>query len=383
MVGVKLCSSWSKSRRVNGDIVQQKVNGLMRSWRSGKFMPLSLRPYSANVFALSKVWFKCATVNLREGDFSSINSSLKRWIYADLLLKPEEIILFRPVHCGGLGLASVKHKSLAFLIKTFLEMASNPNFIVSQYLSILFRSQIQGEEISCPPLPPYYTETFFVTIRKAKQSGYNVVTMTTRQWYRYLLNEDILKTIQEDGSITNRLCRSERLYSEVEWDTTWVRSRLSLFSSTTTSFLFKLLHDILPTEERLNQTIRNNEAICRFNCPSNSISNSEHCFFFCSKSRVVGSWLLQLCQTFGPATESCILKLNVADNIPLIWITGNTLQFIWSKRSAGKKADLKTCLAYLHTELLLLKDLQNEELGNEIISFLNQNSSEQWAMRLT
>ena len=146
-------------------------------------------------------------MNLRECDFSSINSSLKRWIYADILLKPEEMILYRPVKCGGLGLASVKHKSLAFLIKTFLEMASNSNFIVSQYLSILFRSQIQGEEIPCPPLPSYYSESFFATIRKAKELEHNIVTMSTRQWYRYLLNDDILKTIQEDGTYSNRLCQ--------------------------------------------------------------------------------------------------------------------------------------------------------------------------------
>ena len=256
-------------------------------------------------------------------------------------------------------------------------MAANSKFIGSQYLSILFRSKIQNEEIPCPPLPPYYSESFFTTIRKAKDSGYNIVTMSTRQWYRYLVNDDILKTVQEDGTLSNRLCRSERLYPEVDWVKTWSKVRFSFFSSSTMSFLFKLLHDILPTEERLNQTIGNNEAICRFSCTSNQVSNGEHCFFFCSKSREVGSWLLQICQKCGPATESCIMKLNVADNMSLIWIIGNTLQFIWSKRSAGKKAELKTCLAHLHSEVLLLKNFQNEEIGNEIATFLCQNSREQ------
>ena len=88
-------------------------------------MALSLRPYSANTFALSKVWFRTATVNLRESDYLSINSSIKKWIYADLLLKPEEILLFRPVQKGGLGLVSVKHKGTAFLIRMFLELAAN------------------------------------------------------------------------------------------------------------------------------------------------------------------------------------------------------------------------------------------------------------------
>ena len=97
MVGVKLCANWSSTRAMNGEVVKQKVKQVIGSWRAGKFMELNLRPISANTFALSKVWFRCFTVNLREGDCAAINSSLKSWIYRDLLLKPEEMVLFRSV----------------------------------------------------------------------------------------------------------------------------------------------------------------------------------------------------------------------------------------------------------------------------------------------
>ena len=158
MVGVQLCSTWSSSRRKNGEILQQKINLLSRSWKSGKFMPLSLRPFSANSFALSKVWFRCATVNLRDTDIATINSSLKKWVYADLLLKPEEALLFRPVKCGVLGLTSVKLKATAFLIKTFLELAANPKYNQSQFLNSIYRVHILDEDIACPSLPPYYNK---------------------------------------------------------------------------------------------------------------------------------------------------------------------------------------------------------------------------------
>ena len=128
MVGVQLCSTWTKTRGKNGEILQKKLSCLLGSWRTGKFMPLLLRPLSANTYALSNVWFQCATVNLREADFLAFNSSIKKWLYSDLLIKPEESTLFRPVWYGGLGLASVKHKSIAFLIRTFLELAANPRW---------------------------------------------------------------------------------------------------------------------------------------------------------------------------------------------------------------------------------------------------------------
>ena len=68
MVGVQLCATWLKSRQKNGSILRERVGDVFGSWKSGKFMPLSARAFSANCYALSKVWFKCHTVNIREGD---------------------------------------------------------------------------------------------------------------------------------------------------------------------------------------------------------------------------------------------------------------------------------------------------------------------------
>ena len=58
-------------------------------------------------------------------DVSKITSSVKSWIYADQLLKPEELVMHRPASYGGLGVLHVKLKAMAGLIKTFLETAGH------------------------------------------------------------------------------------------------------------------------------------------------------------------------------------------------------------------------------------------------------------------
>ena len=88
MVGVQLRATWVQTRKANGDIVQQRVSNTVSPWRGAKFMGLTMRPLSVNNFALSKVWFRSGSVDLREGDISAINSSIKSWLYADLLMKP-------------------------------------------------------------------------------------------------------------------------------------------------------------------------------------------------------------------------------------------------------------------------------------------------------
>ena len=47
------------------------------------------------------------------------------------------MMLLRPVHHGGLGLSSVKPKSVAFLIRTLFDLAENSQYIQSQYLNMM------------------------------------------------------------------------------------------------------------------------------------------------------------------------------------------------------------------------------------------------------
>ena len=90
-VGVELRATFSQTRRANGDQVQSRVANTIGPWKAGKFMPLTLRPHSANNFALSKVWFKCSSLNLRLQDITTININVKSWLYQDCLEKQSEI----------------------------------------------------------------------------------------------------------------------------------------------------------------------------------------------------------------------------------------------------------------------------------------------------
>ena len=77
MVGVKLKSSFLQTRKVNCDELQDKVRNVIGPWKGGKFMPLSLRSHSINTYCLSKVWFKCPSINLRVCDHARSLPPLK------------------------------------------------------------------------------------------------------------------------------------------------------------------------------------------------------------------------------------------------------------------------------------------------------------------
>ena len=138
---------------------------------------------------LSKVWFRTRCVNLREGDVKKISSTCKSWLYQDRFAKPEEIVLHRPHHHGGLGLHSVKYKAMAGFITTFLQTAINPLFRQNLLHHLLFRKHVLGEDVqeAPSPPPPCLSEDLCSIIRKVKEdTPLNIVTMAEKDWTRLL-----------------------------------------------------------------------------------------------------------------------------------------------------------------------------------------------------
>ena len=76
-VGVELRDTFIQTRKANGDQLQSRIKNTVGPWKAGKFMPITLRPFSANTYALSKVWFKCSAINLRIQDINTINTHQK------------------------------------------------------------------------------------------------------------------------------------------------------------------------------------------------------------------------------------------------------------------------------------------------------------------
>ena len=154
---MELRSTFIQTRKVNGEQLQSKIKNTIGPWKAGRFMPITLRPFSANTYAMSKVWFKCSSINLRAQDISIINSQVKSWLYQDCLEKPGELVLYRHSEDGGLGLLNVKVRALALLIRSFLETAINPSFRHSLYHEMLFRYHVLDESsLPNPGFTPFY-----------------------------------------------------------------------------------------------------------------------------------------------------------------------------------------------------------------------------------
>ena len=126
------------------------------------------------------------------------------------------------------------------------------------------------------------------------------------------------------------------------------------------TFLWKLLHLLLPTEQRLSRILPNSSELCKL-CPAQTVADLSHCLFQCVSTQEVGDWLLSLVRQHDPSTTaSNLIKLDFqADEsyeMPLVWITAQTLLYLWGVRLSGKVANLIITRAKLESKISLLRE---------------------------
>ena len=143
-------------------------------------------------------------------------------------------------------------KALAGLIRCFLETACMPKYRQILYHQLLFRYHVlEDRSIENPGLPPFYNQEFFSMISHVHhQTPLNVSHMSEKQWYQLLLESKVTMA-ETDESIQLIPCRAEIRNPGFDWESTWFRARMSGLGSKLISFLFKVLHDLLPNQERI------------------------------------------------------------------------------------------------------------------------------------
>ena len=76
----------------------------------------------------------------------------------------------------------------------------------------------------------------------------NPVLMTVGQWYQYLLEKGVTMDEDDEGRREDKMYRVEELEPGVNWRRSFNVARHKGLSTVQKSFLFKLLHQLLPPD---------------------------------------------------------------------------------------------------------------------------------------
>ena len=171
-------------------------------------------------------------------------------------------------------------------------------------------------------------------------------------------------------------CRVELLHPNTDWESVWRRSRLSGLGSEFSSFLYRILHDLLPTKERQQRISPSTTSVCSL-CPSNSVESLEHAFFHCSFNSEFGIGLLQALSHYDSSlTPEKILHLdfNLEDDEfehPFVWLIAANLLHIWNCRTSANRTRLYTIRAEVESKVALLRETRYRASAEKILEIIN------------
>ena len=148
--------------------------------------------------------------------------------------------------------------------------------------------------------------------------------------------------------------------------------RLPIFDNSMKSFVFKLVNDLLPNEERLSRILPHNSPLCT-HCQNDTTGDSLHVFFLCSLSQDLGGWVLRVVRKVDPtATPEAVLRLKITGGDALVWFTVRALTYIWENRSNKKKAMKNEFISLCDLTLDILATSKHKEtamLAKTYLSF--------------
>ena len=211
---------------------------------------------------------------------------------------------------------------------------------------------LEDTSLPDPGFTPYYDKKFFDIIKYVRaKTPLNPVQLGIKEWYRLLLERNVTRIVvdQEDRSELVP-CKVEEKNPEVRWPEVYRLSRLRGLSPENKSFLFKIIHLLLPSKERINHITPNTSPLCW--CNSGDTESYHHLFFSCEYNRESGQALLQCIRSYDRGlTETKVLRLELETEEPFmlasVSLLATGLQFIWDNR----KSKIRTPLYSMRAEL--------------------------------
>ena len=171
-------------------------------------------------------------------------------------------------------------------------------------------------------------------------------------------------------------CHVELLHPTTHWEVTWRRSRLFGLGSELASFLYRLLHDLLPTRERQGRIYQATANTCRL-CLSNSVDDLAHSFFYCPFNREFGmAIVLTLLTMDSNLTPEKLLRLDITIDdenmeLPTVWYVAAKLLHIWNCRVNGRRAKLYNTRAEVESRVALLRETRFRDSADKILEIMN------------
>ena len=201
--------------------------------------------------------------------------------------------------------------------------------------------------------------------------------MSEKDWSRILTEDQVTMEMNfETGTKEFRPCRAELASPATDWDFTWTLCRQQGLSPKMSSFFWKMLLDLLCTQERLHRVGASPSPLCKL-CKQET-GSLQHELIECTFNDNAGRLLLNCLQTTIPnLSAETLLRLEFANlendmQLPTTMLVAATLGCIWKERNINSRVCIYQVRSQLEQSVNLLRTTRLTPAAETWNTFLNQ-----------
>ena len=174
------------------------------------------------------------------------------------------------------------------------------------------------------------------------------------------------------------MCRVELAKPDTDWERSWRLARLPGLGPENISFLFKMMHEILPTQERVSRTSPRASPACQAPGCGHGREDIPHALVLCGQNDGVGARLMACLRNCVPNLEveaALRLEFDVAEEmeLPLVWLVGTVGQAVWKLRADKSRVNLYEIRSQLEAKISLLRETRFESSAIILDQFVVDN----------
>ena len=239
-----------------------------------RYLSLQGKAMLINTILLSKIWFLANIFIIPTWARKKINQIIYQHLWDSNSEPINRPTLSRTIDNGGLNILNIDNQNYSLLLKHTLKM-TNPNnnepwvFFARYWLAYSIGNQCKSwnflKNNSKPKhiginIPTYYQKQIHI-IKTHNLFFTNLQNKTTKNIYKYLQNP----TVNQNTLICERYW-NQKFQTQIEWNKIWVHNFKSYAQPRIQNILFKIQHNILPTNALMDKWKRRkgkHSALCK------------------------------------------------------------------------------------------------------------------------
>jgi hypothetical protein len=359
--GFQIRTNYDATLIRNWEVLVESFRSVIMSFNMRALDTLQQRVDVLKIYVCSRLWYKAQALPLPGRVASQLETLMFRFLWRGKLEKLALQELYTPVKQGGLGLVDIRTKSEALFIKQACRLLVDPEGRSSMHIKYWLGLYLAEYLPALRPGPhSERVPKFYRQFRRLMTEVFKEGLVDP-----YQLDKVKVKDIYNE--YTSTLPPPKVIYKyDLPWDCIWENINHPVLEVNQREIMFMLVHNILPTRERL---LRLNQAVDDECVEGDGRETMEHLFCRCRRTQVAWAWMRRKVINKYPGYQGLsdfeminLVTLSKDNTVDYVWLVTHFVCYVWARKIENNNysIELDKFILFLRQKFALNQLSQNK-----------------------